>query len=102
MNRRTDLLDRIKQHRDNPLCRDFLLQMLRYYEIKDIDLGTNHHEIFIMLYWLGDSYTYDEIAQKFYISPFTLDRYRQKYNELAHKLVSEEILRIVNPTISVR
>lgn len=102
MNKRTDLLDIIKQNRDNPLCRDFLLKLLRYYEIKDIEMNTQHHEIFVMLYWSDVTYTYDEIAQKFYISPFSLDRYRQKYNELARKLASDDILSIVNPTISVR
>ena len=102
MNKRTDLLDRIKQHKENPLCRDFLEKLIKYYEIKDIDMNTNHHEIFVMLYFSDESYSYDEIAQKFYISPFSLDRYRQKYNELAQKLVSQDILSIVNPTISVR
>ena len=102
MNKRTDLLDRIKLHKDDPICRDFLLKLFRYYEIKDIDMNTNHHDIFLMLYWSDTSYSYDEIAQKFYISAFTLDRYRQKYNELAKKLVSEDILKLVNPTISVR
>lgn len=102
MNKRTDLLDRIKQNKENPLCRDFLLQLRRYYEIKDIDMNTNHHVIFVMLYWSDESYSYDEIAQKFFISTFTLDRYRQKYNKLAQKLVSQDILQIVNPTISVR
>lgn len=102
MNKRTDLLDRIKQHKDNAMCRDFLLELIRYYEIKDIDMNTNHRDIFVLLYWSDDSYSYDEIAQKFYISAFTLDRYRQKYNELALKLADQNILAIVNPTNSVR
>ena len=102
MNKRTDLLDRIKQHKDNSMCRDFLLELIRYYEIKDIDMNTNHREIFVLLYWSADSHSYDEIAQKFFISAFTLDRYRQKYNELALKLVSQDVLAIVNPTNSVR
>lgn len=102
MNKRTDLLDRIKLHRENPLCRNFLLQLSRYYEIKDMDMNTNHHVIFDMLYCSDESFSFDEIAQKFFISTFTLDRYRQSYNNLASKLISQEILQIVNLTNSVR
>ncbi len=101
MNKRIDLLDKLKKLQDDIECRKFVETLCIYYEINDIDIGTQHGKIFRTLYLTSNNISYDEIAYRFNINVYTLDRYRQKYNDLARKLLSMDSSVFVNLTNTV-
>lgn len=98
MNRRNDLLNALAEHRP---CNGIVLseeditavlsKMIAYYEMNDMETSEMHSRIFKTLYVDGGFKNYDKVASAYYISPYTLDRYRQRYNRLAERLVKERI-----------
>ena len=103
MNKRIDFLDLVKIDffRNDVECKKFLNKLLCYYGQRDFENDGHHADIFKALY-MEESQTYDAIAKKFYINVYTLDRYRQKYNQLAMKLSTPEFFAKYNPTKAVR
>ena len=94
MNKRIDLLDKMKKLINDPECRSFMDNICTYYEINDIETGAQHGKIFRALYLDKGNSSYDEIANRFYINVYTLDRYRQKYNNLARKLIAMDAMEL--------
>lgn len=98
MNRRKDLLNALAEHKP---CNGIVLseedinavlsKMIAYYEINDMETSDMHSRIFKTLYVYGGFKNYDKVASAYYISPYTLDRYRQRYNRLAERLIKEQI-----------
>lgn len=104
MNKRNDLLDRLRDYYLNTRsaeCKLFLNDLYRYYKQTDIETGRNHGEIFKSLYLSETPSSYDELSAKFYIDLYTLDRYRQRYNKLAELLAPPALLEQVNPANTV-
>lgn len=97
MKRRQDLLDELSRERgvkpngfseeDKEIARRLLRGMFRYYKLNDLETKERHSLIFKALYMDQRERTYDEIAAAFHIHPYTLDRYRQRYNQLAETLL---------------
>lgn len=90
MKKRTDLLDcmsgRIESSAFEELQADVkktLQMMQKYYELYDLENGDMHGQIFKTLYIDGDYSEYDEVARRYHLHIYTLDRYRQRYNKLA-------------------
>ena len=101
MSKRYDLLDELKDCSlsgtglrrgdsivlDVTKVRELLYKLQEYYLINDLETGRQHGEIFTVLYINETFSSYDSIANQFYIQPFTLNRYRRRYNRLAKKLI---------------
>ena len=98
MNRRKDLLNALAEHKP---CNGIELseediqavfqRMIAYYEMNDMETLDAHGRIFKALYVEGGYKNYDKVACTYYISPYTLDRYRQRYNKLAERLIKEQM-----------
>lgn len=98
MNRREDLLNALAEHKP---CNGIVLseddikivlsKMIAYYEMNDMETSEMHSRIFKSLYVDGGFKNYDKVASAYFISPYTLDRYRQRYNRLAERLVKEQL-----------
>lgn len=107
MNKRSDLLDEIKNYLCNEkelkreilrgISKDYLNKMLRiladYYKISDLETGNAHGKIFEVLYINTSNLKYDDIATQFSIHIYSLDRYRVKYNKLALKLIKSNMIK---------
>ena len=99
MRRRQDLLDKLSREgavepdgssgEDKKTAHRLLCGMFQYYKLNDLETGEQHSRIFKALYMERSERTYDEIAAAFHIHPYTLDRYRQRYNKLAKKLLEK-------------
>ena len=68
-----------------------LNKQLDYYEINDLETGDFHGKIFKALYVDKEFSSYDSIAGYFNLHAYTLDRYRQRYNRLAEKLLQRKL-----------
>ena len=90
VNKRIDFIDIIKQHSDDPACRQLLEELYRYYQINDVDTNGVHSEIFYALY-LEDHPSYDRISEICFVSLCTLHRYRLRFNRLALALAADEL-----------
>lgn len=64
-------------------------KLISYYELNDKETSDNHGAIFKSLYIDGGYKNYGKTAAENYISTYTLDRYRQRYNKLAESLLKE-------------
>ena len=100
MNRRKDLLNALAEREpyDGLLLSDDEIRALfqkltEYYELNDIETRNNHGAIFKTLYVDGGYKNYEKTAAENYVSTYTLDRYRQRYNKFAERLLKEKILR---------
>lgn len=105
MNRRTDLLVSISNYlnqKEDELkgfsfnvgeekLKQLLQKMLKYYEVNDLETKYIHSKIFKDLYINASNKSYDEIALKYNIHVYTLDRYRQRYNKLAERLLKQTL-----------
>ena len=94
MNRHNDLLNVLAEQRccfgkkfSEEEVRAVLSAIVAYYEINDMETSYCHSMIFKTLYLDGGFRNYDKVASAYYISTYTLDRYRQRYNRLAEKLI---------------
>lgn len=90
MNKRTDFIDLITQHLDDPQCSQLIDDLHRYYGINDLDTNNFGGKIFEALY-LQNYETYDEIVQDYGIALCTIHRYRIRFNRLALMLASDEL-----------
>lgn len=105
MNKRKDLLDRVRKHyfsTRNEKSKSFLSNLYRYYKQTDIETGREHGEIFKSLYLTENPSSYDELSAQYYIDTYTLDRYRQRYNKLAAHLIPSDLLEQINTANTVR
>ncbi len=57
-----------------------------YYEIYDLDNGTNHSRVFYDIFLSTEKYVIEEIALLNHLDVRTVYRYKQKYTTLAQKL----------------
>lgn len=97
MRKRKDLLDSVKEKamEGDGMCKVFITQLYLYYTVSDMDSSNQLGEIFKVLYIDCEEKTYDEIANRFYIDVYTLNRYRQRFNKVAKMLVPVEIFRVI-------
>lgn len=105
MNKRTDLLDNVSNYYFKTKDRKaklFLNKLNRHYKQSDFETGRKHSEIFKSLYLTEKPLTYDELSSQFFIDTYTLDRYRQRYNKLAQKLIPQTLLEQINTANTVR
>lgn len=80
-----------KENQDDIIeIQKFLYRVKEYWRLYDIDNGTLHAKIYEFLYMKREKISHAEIAEKFYISERTLDRYVVKYNEFAIKLANAD------------
>jgi hypothetical protein len=87
MNKRKGFLNElIEKDGGNNSVKRLLSKMLDYYEIYDLDHGTNHRKIFSELY-IKRNKRYEEIANDNFIDLNTLIRYIKSYNDLALKII---------------
>lgn len=98
MNRRADLLNALAERKpcngevlSEEAVRKLLNEMIVYYELNDFETHDMHGSIFKTLYLEGGFKNYDKVAAAYFISPYTLDRYRQRYNRLAERLLKKQI-----------
>ena len=96
--KRIDLLDKVRDKwldsGDN-LLKVFLTSLRNYYYLSDIETGNQLGKIFESLYLENNTQCYDDIARKFAIDVFTLNRYRRKFNTLANIIVSHKIVEMI-------
>lgn len=100
MNRRKDLLCSLAERKpckgvalsEEEICA-VLNKLIAYYEMRDMETNENHGSIFKALYVDGGYKNYVNVASAYYVSPYTLDRYRQRYNRLAERLIKKQILK---------
>ena len=105
MNKRKDLLDGVRKHyfsTRSKKCKSFLNKLYRYYKQSDIETGRKHGDIFKSLYLTEVPLSYDELSVQFYIDTYTLDRYRQRYNKLAERLIPRDLLAQITTANTVR
>ena len=102
MHKRYDLLDELitcyrrgtefKRNDNTVLGKDdvktLLYKLREYYEMNDLETGKVHSKIFVAL-CANEFDTYDALSREFYRQPYVLDRYRQRYNKLAEKLLKK-------------
>ena len=91
MHKRNDTLDKIKYKYlslHDVSCGVFLRTLWEYYLKSDLETGDALSDIFYTLYMSDEHLSYDEIALKYSIGLTTLNRYRQRFNGLADKLLT--------------
>ena len=101
MRKKLEFLNYLKDLYHCSEAQTLIKRLANYYCINDLETGENHGKIFAALY-LADALTFDEIANSFYVSVYTLYRYRQRYNRLAELLVSHTLLEEFHRSKSVR
>ena len=94
MNERKGVLEELLNEKFNYVIRAYtellISKMLDYYEIYDLDKGTNHCYIFKDLYKTRKKKTYEDISEEYHISDSTLKRYIKRYNRLAVKIIKKD------------
>ena len=94
MNERKSILDKLVNNWSNHLVKDYveilLYKLLEYYEIYDLDQGTNHYYIFKALYRSSKKKSYEDISEEYYISISMLKRYIKRYDKLAIKVIKKD------------
>ena len=60
--------------------------MQNYYEVKDLDEGSNYLDIFNALYVSDEKLSYDDIVVKFFVTYSSLQRFVKRANSLAEKI----------------
>ncbi|MCH5151034.1 MAG: hypothetical protein J1F65_00010 [Clostridiales bacterium] len=104
MHKRIDFLDDVKEkylNSGDAECYELLQKLYEYYRLRDKETNGQHSEIFRALY-MQANIRFDEISKNFYINTYTLDRYRQRYNNLALKIAAAEFIAKLYPTKTVR
>lgn len=100
MNKRIDQIDIVMKHITNKeklfFCGilfsyesliEIVNDLLNYLNLYDLFNSSNYESLFKTLYLNKSKLSYDSIADLYNIHPYTLDRYRQKFNSFLIKLL---------------
>ena len=92
MNKRKTKVEQMIARKEDRYVKAVFEVVLRYLDVLDMDIGTNHYSIFKDVYLSKTERTYEQIALDNYISVDTLSRYLARYDRLVERIQKREDL----------
>ena len=92
MNKRKTKVEQMIATKEERYVKAVFEVVLKYLDVLDMDIGTNHYSIFKDVYLSKTERTYEQIALDNYISVDTLSRYLARYDRLVVRIQKREDL----------